>query len=156
MRTPILAAIAVATLGAAVPNPVTWKLQDAPAKPVKAGGRFTVNVVAQIEEGWHLYSMKPLPDGPIPTRVWLPEGQPFRLAGEIKAPAPQTLQDPNFNMEVEFYEGRTVFSVPVLAASGAQADPRSMEVSASYQACNDKLCLPPRTVKIVVERDAGK
>jgi hypothetical protein len=36
-------ALAAVSLVAAPPNPVAWKLTDVPAKPVKAGARFTVN-----------------------------------------------------------------------------------------------------------------
>jgi hypothetical protein len=38
----ICAALASVSLLAAPPNPITWKLSDAPAKPVKAGARFTL------------------------------------------------------------------------------------------------------------------
>ncbi len=104
MRIMILAAMAAVSLGAAAPNPITWKAQNAPSK-VKAGARFSLKLVAQIEEGWHLYSMKPVEDGPIPTRIWLAEGQPFELAGAVAAPPPESVHDTNFNMEIEFYEG---------------------------------------------------
>ena len=156
MKTLILAAWAAVSLGAAPPNPVAWKIQGAPAKAVKPGARFSVKLAAQVEEGWHLYSMKSLPDGPIPTRIWIGEGQPFELAGSVAAPPPQAVQDPNFNMEVEFYEGQTVFTVPVRVAPGAAAGPQKLQVSASYQSCNDKLCLPPRTVKIEVPVELAK
>ena len=151
----LAAALAVA-LSAAAPNPVAWKIEDAPAKPVKPGARFTLKLVAHIEEGWHLYSMKSLPEGPIATKVWIAEGQPFQLAGEVKAPAPQTVQDPNFNMEVEFYEGRISFSLPVRIAPGAPAGAGKIEIGASYQACNDKLCLPPRTMRVEAPVEIGR
>ena len=156
MKILVIAALLAATLGAAPPNPVLWKIQDVPSKPVKPGARLTIKVLAQIEEGWHLYSMKPLPDGPIPTRIWIAEGQPAVLSGQIVAPAPQSVQDPNFGMEVEFYEGQAIFTLPVRAASAPPAGARTLEVSASYQACNDKLCLPPRTVKIEVPFEFAK
>jgi thiol:disulfide interchange protein DsbD len=146
MRNLLLAAIAAATLCAAPVDPVLWKLQ-APAKPVKSGAPFIVKLVAAIEPGWHLYSLKPVAEGPIPTRIWIGEGQPFKLAGAIDAAEPVTANDPALNMEVETYEGEAVFTLPVQAAGGSAGQQR-LVVSASYQSCNNKLCLPPKTVKV--------
>ncbi len=145
--TKLLLAAAMATVLRAAPaDPVSWKL-EAPGKPVKAGARFQVKLVAVVEPGWHLYSLKPMAEGPIPTRIWIAEGQPFRQAGAIDAAEPETVQDPALNMEVEMYEGETAFTLPVQSAAGA-AGARKLVVSASYQSCNNKLCLPPKTVKV--------
>jgi thiol:disulfide interchange protein DsbD len=148
MKTFLCAALAAFTLGAAAPDPVSWKLESPPAKPVKAGARFSVKVVAAIQPGWHLYSLKPMAEGPIATRIWIAEGQPFALAAAVQAPEATVVHDPNFNMEVEFYEGETSFTLPVKIAAGAAAGAQTLTVSASYQTCNDKLCLPPKTVKV--------
>jgi thiol:disulfide interchange protein DsbD len=103
MKNLIGAALLALSLAAAPADPVSWKLQEAPARPVKPGARFTVTLVAQIQEGWHLYSMKHMEDGPVATRIWLADGQQIQLAGSIKCSPPETLQDPSFNMEVELY-----------------------------------------------------
>jgi thiol:disulfide interchange protein DsbD len=148
MRPVILSMLVGVYLGAASLNPISWRFQDAPSKPVRPGARFTVKLVAEIEKGWHLYSMKPLPDGPIPTRIWIGEGQHFELASSVTAPPPLAVHDPNFNMEVESYDGPTAFTVPVRTAPKATTGVQKLQVSASYQSCNDKICLPPRTVRI--------
>jgi hypothetical protein len=67
-------------------------------------------LVAAIEPGWHPCSLKPMAEGPIPTRIWIAEGQPFTLAGAIHAAEPTTVQDPALNMEVEMYEGGVLHS----------------------------------------------
>jgi thiol:disulfide interchange protein DsbD len=105
-----------------------------------------VKLVATVESGWHLYSLKPVAEGPIPTRIWIADGQPFQLAGAVAAPDPVTVQDPALGMEVEMYEGEAAFTLPVQIAAGATGA-QKLVVSASYQACNNKLCLPPKTVK---------
>ena len=84
---------------------MTWKLQDLPAAPIKAGARFNLKLLAAVQQGWHLYSLKPMAEGPIPTRIWIAEGQPFSLAGAVQSPEPQVVQDPTFGMEVELFEG---------------------------------------------------
>jgi thiol:disulfide interchange protein DsbD len=131
---------------AAAPNPVLWKLEGVPVKPVKRGARFAIKLSGAIEAGWHLYSTKRLTDGPIPTRIWIPEGQLLRTAGPVQSPAPQTTQDPNFGMEVEYYQCNAVFTLPVQVSGTAPAGAGKAQVSVSYQACNDKICLPPKTL----------
>ena len=133
-------------LAAAPPNPVQWELRDPPARPVKPGTRFTLRLVAHIDQGWHLYSLKRLPDGPIPTRIWLGGEQPFQL-GPVKAPEPIAMFDPNFNQEVEFFTGEAAFALPLRATPSA-AGTGKVTVSASYQVCSDRVCLPPRTVQV--------
>jgi len=146
-----LAAIALAALMAAgAPDPVVWQIANANAKAVKAGARFNIKLAAKIQETWHLYSLKPMSEGPIPTRIWLAEGQPFELVARIQAPDPEKLQDPSFGMEVEQYEGEADFTLPLKVAAGAPAGPQTLIVNASYQTCNNKICLPPKTVKVQV------
>jgi thiol:disulfide interchange protein DsbD len=145
----VCAALLALALGAAPPEPVVWKVETAP-KPVKAGGRFTVRLLANIENGWHVYSMKPLDDGPVPTRIWLADGQPFQLAAAIKADEPETLQDPTLKMEVGLYEGTAGFDLPVKVAPATAAGTLHMVVNATYQSCNNKMCLAPKTVRVEV------
>jgi DsbC/DsbD-like thiol-disulfide interchange protein len=147
MKTLFCAGLLALGLAAAPADPVAWKLQDGPAKPVKAGGKFTVKLVAKIEDGWHLYSTKHVEDGPVATRIWLADGQPFQLADAIKSSPPETQQDPSFNMEVELYEGQATFTLPLKVGAGT-AGIQTLTVSASYQSCNNKICLPPKTVKV--------
>jgi hypothetical protein len=87
-------------------------------------------------------------DGPVATRIWVADGQPFQLADSIKSSPPETLQDPSFNMEVELYEGEASFLLPLKVAAGAPAGAQTLIVNASYQSCNNKICLPPKTVKV--------
>jgi thiol:disulfide interchange protein DsbD len=143
-------ALAAVWLAAAPANPVAWKLGDAPAKPVKAGARFTVKLTASIQASWHIYSMKPIEDGPIPTRIWLAEGQPFQLAGPVKADEPQTLQDPTLHMDVELYEGVAGFSLPLKVAPGTPPGTQNLVVNVQAQSCNNSICLPPATVKVEI------
>jgi thiol:disulfide interchange protein DsbD len=148
VKTLLCTALTLLALGAAPADPVAWKI-EAP-KPTKAGKVFHVKLVAAIQPGWHLYSLKPAAEGPIPTRIWIAEGQPFALSGGVQAPEPITSQDAALGMEVEYYEGETPFTLPVQIAAGTAAGTQTLTVSTSYQSCNDKLCLPPKTVRVQV------
>lgn len=147
MKSLFLAALAAALLSAAPPDPVAWKA-DAPAKPVKPGARFVVTLTAKVQDGWHIYGMKAVPDGPIPTRVWLADGQPASLAGPVQPDDPQTMRDESFGMEVQLYEGEAGFKLPLAVKAGTAPGALKIVINASYQSCNNKLCLPPKTVKV--------
>ena len=155
MRKLLVAAALAAVLAAAPADPVAWKLQNPPSA-VKAGAKFSVKLLATVQEGWHLYSLKPMAEGPIPTRIWMPDGQPFSLAGAVQSQDPMVMQDASFGMEVELYEGEAVFTLPVRVAAGVGAGAQKLLVSASYQSCNNKLCLPPKTVRVEVPVTIGK
>ncbi|MBL0156995.1 MAG: protein-disulfide reductase DsbD N-terminal domain-containing protein [Bryobacterales bacterium] len=129
--------------------PVQWAV-TAPAagSAAKAGGKLAVTVTATIAPGWHLYSLKKMEGGPIATTIVLPEGQPFRLAGAIDASAPLSKFDDTFQMDVESYEGGAEFVLPLAVAKDAKPGAAPLAVHARYQVCDDKQCLPPRTVKL--------
>ncbi|HKE20928.1 MAG TPA: protein-disulfide reductase DsbD N-terminal domain-containing protein [Bryobacteraceae bacterium] len=150
MRAPGSVVLLAFTLAAASPDPVAWKIEGAPAKAAKGGDRFTIKLVAEIEEGWHLYSMKEVADGPVATRIWLAEGQPVQLAGPIRGDPPEMVEDASFNMEVEEYLGQAEFTLPLRATGWVS----KLAVNVSYQSCNNRICLPPKTVK--VEAALGK
>jgi thiol:disulfide interchange protein DsbD len=156
MRLPIWAALAAFSLLAAGPEPVIWKVQDAPSKALKPGARFTVKLAAGIQSGWHIYGLKPVADGPIPTRIWIEPGQPAELAGAVQGTEPQTMQDPAFDMEVQLYEGEISFSLPLRLAQSASPGAQKVAVNASYQSCDNKICLPPKTVKVEVPVTVAK
>lgn len=154
MRLLAVAAFAAAAIMAAPPDPVSWKA-DA-QKAVKPGAAFSVKLVAKILDGWHIYGLKTVADGPIPTRIWVAEGQPARLAGAVQATEPQTMQDASFNMEVQLYEGEAAFTLPLRLAGGTPPGERKILVNASYQSCDNKICLPPKTVKVEVPVTVAK
>src|SRR5262249_12021814 len=49
----------------------------------------------------------------------------------------------------ELYEGAVAFGVPVKIAPGP-AGPRKASIKVRYQVCNERTCLPPKTVDVPV------
>jgi DsbC/DsbD-like thiol-disulfide interchange protein len=127
-------------------NPVKWSL-SAPAT-AKPGARIEPQLTATIDEGWHLYSLKQLEGGPIATRIAVPPPQQFKLAGMIDAPVPLTAHEEAFDMSVEFYFGEVEFTLPIEVNRDAKPGPHNLVVTARYQACDNKQCLPPKTVRL--------
>jgi hypothetical protein len=138
-------------------NPVRWSFSDHDVKAA-AGALLTVHLTAEIEPGWHLYGMKKIDDGPIPTTLVLDKGQAFEIAGPIHASPPVSLDDPNFGTKVDFYIGRAHFELPLRVANGHNPGADSLKVIARYQMCNDHVCLAPRklTISLPIEILGGR
>jgi len=125
-------------------NPVSWKLDsDARGQEAKT---FTVTLTATIEAPWHLYAIEQPKGGPVPTTISVPDGLPFKLGGKILSPKPIERFDENFKLQTKFFEKEVTFTVPLSAATDGRVDDVALNVR--FQACNDTLCLPPRTVKV--------
>jgi DsbC/DsbD-like thiol-disulfide interchange protein len=129
------------------PDPVKWAIAAAPAQ-VKAGQFFRVTLVARIAEGWHLYSMDRKEGGPIPTTITLPGPQWFRLSGRVEPPVGITSFDEGFEMEVETYLGEAEFLLPIETLPGVKPGEVTLKFAARYQACDNRECLPPKTVQL--------
>jgi thiol:disulfide interchange protein DsbD len=127
-------------------DPARWSIAGPKTAPAP-GAKFQASVQAVIEDGWHLYSLKKLAGGPIPTSIIVTESPALKAAGPVEAPAPERKMDEAFGMEVESYAGGVEFSVPVEVAKDARGE-QTLEVAARYQACNDRECRPPKTVRL--------
>lgn len=117
-------------------------------------GLANVTLTAECEEGWHLYALTlPRDDGPFPTVIRLAPSTTYEQAGAIVEPAPIELEDPNFQMLVRYHGHATTFSIPVRRLSNG-----AMNIigDVEYMCCNDKMCLPPVTVKFSVPLPAVK
>lgn len=143
--------VSIVTCAFAQSNPISFSIKsNASSKALQPGDTFTVQVLARINDGWHLYSTAQPPGGPMATRILVPPNQFFKLAGPIRAPAPLTELDPNFKIETHFYEESAVFSLPVVvvASDSSSLGKQKLQVNVSFQTCNDRYCLPPQTVKL--------
>ena len=111
-----------------------------------SNGHSQAILSANIAPGWHVYSITQPPGGPNAAAVTVPAGQAFQQKGSITGTQPQSAFDPNFQMKTEFYEHTVTLKVPLQSAtaSGTQA----VRVDIRFQTCNDRLCLPPKTVHL--------
>lgn len=129
-------------------NPVAWTLKlDSPNKSFKAGDTFNVQISANIQPGWHLYSTTKLENGPIATSIKLEEDQPFEQVGEINQPTPIVTFDPNFNLDTEYYEKSATFTLAVKVLPNISPNNNKLTVQTRYQSCNSEMCLPPKLEK---------
>jgi len=132
------------------PQPVQWSAKFASsASALHPGAKVTLNLTASIDSGWHVYALSQSPDSPvIATDIGVPAGQPLALAGDVAAPQPISRMDPTIGKQTDFYEHSAAFTLPLKVDKKARAGKHSFEVDVRFQACSDRLCLPPRTEKI--------
>jgi thiol:disulfide interchange protein len=135
-------------------TPAKWSLATADQqKALKKGESATVELKADIDEGWHLYALDQPPGGPIATTIRLIDEIPFEFSGKINSPAPLVKPDPNFQgadgkaLQTKYFEKSVIFSVPLSATRNA-ADLSVLALVVRFQLCNDTTCLPPKTVEV--------
>lgn len=128
-------------------NPVSWSLEsDAKGKSLKSGEKVSAKLKATIEPNWHLYGVEQPDNGPFPTKVTIAENLPFEIDGVAASPNPITQFDPNFGIDTKFFADKAEFIVPLKTKSDAKGD--DLAINVRYQVCDDRICLPPKTVKV--------
>ncbi len=118
---------------------------------VAPGGRLAAIVVADVQQGWHLYSTTQAAGGPVPTTIKLDAGPVFQQAGALVSPPPRKSFDENFGIETETYEGRVEFRLPVQIAKDAATGKQKLSLKVRYMLCSDTLCLPPQTKTLAAD-----
>lgn len=110
----------------------------------RSGDVVEGTVTATIAEGWHVNSNQPLEEFAIPTALSL-EGAELL---EAKYP-------PHAMKAFEFSEGKELavfdgtFRIPFRAKLGTGAN--AITASLRYQACSDRVCLPPNTATTTID-----
>ena len=130
------------TSWAGTPLPTHFTASVSPS-PAHAGEVVTVTIKAQVDAGWHVYSVVPAATGPAATEITaLPGGT---AVGPTTEDAPIRKFDPNFQTEVAYHEGAATFrrQFRLMGAVGKT-------ITLHYQTCNDHVCLPPTDVALPV------
>ena len=133
-------------------NPTKWSLEsNLKGKSLKKDESFKAELKAVIEDGWHLYAVEQPEGGPFPTKIMLPENTTFSIGGKIESSKPIVKAEPLFMvddkpLETKFYEKQAVFTIPLKTLSDVNAD--DLAINVRFQVCNDKVCLPPKTVEV--------
>lgn len=133
-------------------NPVEWN-----GKLTKASeGVYTFVFVAEIEEGWSIYSHKMDPDlmGPLPTVIVINEESQFEIFKDISETGSKVVSgfDKFFEMEtIKLYEdGRFEITVKLLD------DTKPITGFLEFMACDDEMCLPPTGLDFSFNPETGE
>lgn len=130
-------------------SPVSWSVSysDLPNNE----GEITFK--AKIDPKWHIYSQRPTDAGPIPTSFNITAGAGFELTGKVQENDAHEEFVAAFDAKVFIFEKEAVFKQKIKRKSTA-----GFKISASveYMTCNDRQCLPPKTVDLGVDVPAKK
>ena len=134
-----IAVAAVLVLPAQVLNPVKWNYTVKELSGEELELRFT----ASIDEGWHLYSQKSDPNGPIPMEVTFDDSKDYTRLGGVAEPKAHEEMDDVFKVMVRYFNGTAVFRQKIKRNTDK---PFKVSGSLYYQLCNDGSCIAPDDV----------
>ncbi|MFQ5527959.1 MAG: thioredoxin family protein [Thermoanaerobaculia bacterium] len=118
------------------------------------GEDVIVDVLLEVERGWHVNSHTPTYDYLIPTQAEIapPPGWP---AFEMTYPEGE-LQSFSFSEEMlSVYDGQFVIRATSRVPAEADLGAVPLSISVRYQACDDRKCLPPVTASTKLTLDVA-
>ncbi len=145
-RTAILVIAVFAIVSAkAQLSPVTWSFTATKV----SDKTYEVHMTATIQNNWHLYSQSQPADAiAIPTTFTINANPLFTKEGKIKEVGKmEVMKDASLGVSANQYS-RTVDFVQKIKLKGNAKTNFSGKVE--YQTCDDKKCLPPKTVNFSV------
>lgn len=125
---------------AQVYDPVKWSFSHR----LEGDDHAILSFTATIEEGWHVYATKLESDlGPIPTEVVFSNIEGASLVGSIVEPKAHKAYDPNFDMELSWFEKKVTLTQKIKL----NADIAKITGELTYMTCDDTKCLPPEYIE---------
>jgi thiol:disulfide interchange protein DsbD len=127
-----------------VPNPVLW---TATYKAINAN-EGEIIIQAAIEKGWHTYSQRPTEAGPIPTSFIFKSMPNYQLNDKtIETDAHEEFVKA-FDAKIFVFTTKAEFKQKIkLKVKSGFTIPLKIE----YMCCNDMMCLPPKTIELLVK-----
>src|ERR1700739_2936942 len=95
--------VSAQTAAPAAAQTVNWTVTADPAEAVKQGGRFTLTLHGEVADGWHVYALKQLPNGPTPLRVTLDQNDVATASGAPLGSPATKIHDQGFNLDTLFF-----------------------------------------------------
>ena len=122
-------------------NPVTWSFTA-----VKTGEKnYEIHMKATIQSNWHMYSQTQPGDAiAIPTSFVIKPNPLFSKDGKIKEVGKmEVMHDKELNLSANQYSNSVDFVQKIKLKANVKTN---FSGSVEYQTCDDKKCLPPKTV----------
>ena len=136
----LIVSLTTSVLQAQIINPVKWSTS---VKKISETD-YELSAIATIDAGWHLYSQNVPEDGPIPTTFTFKSNANYVKKGNTKEEEGHTINDPVFEMKINFFEDKATFKQRVKILKTTQTISGEVE----FMVCNDKQCSPPTTVDL--------
>ena len=126
-------------------NPVSWTFSE---KKI-AEKTYEIHLTASMQTAWHLYSQTQPDDAiAIPTSFTFTANPLLNLDGKIKEVGKlEKFHDEKLKLSANQYSEKVDFIQVVKLRSNLKTN---VAGSVEYQTCDDKKCLPPKTVNFSV------
>lgn len=141
----LMAIFFAAVAGKAQLNPVTWSFSA-----VKLSDKmYEVHMKATIQPGWHLYSQTQPKDAiAIPTAFTFNPNPLLSRDGKVKELGKmEVMNDKELGVSANQYSLTVDFVQKVKLKSAVKTN---LTGNVEYQTCDDKKCLPPKTVNFSI------
>lgn len=121
--------------------PVSWSFSS---KKISEK-TFELHLTANIQSGWHLYSQDQPDDAiAIPTDIKINNNPLLKLDGKVKEVGNmEKYKDKILGVSAHQYSNKVDFVQLLKIKSNAQTN---VSGTVQFQTCDDKKCLPPKTV----------
>ena len=115
----------------------------------KANSSVKLVIYGQLDEGWHLYSIKKHPDlNIIPTSV-VYQNTWYQKQGELKESETTNIFDEALEIEVQAHRKQFQLQQTLLIHKDAPVGSLDLTGYVQYQVCNQKVCLKPQETKFI-------
>jgi Disulphide bond corrector protein DsbC len=117
-----------------------------PRVHAKRGQEVTAPITAELQAGFHVNSNQPADEYLIPLRLTWVKG-PLETV-QVMYPKPQMEHFAFSQKPVSIFSGKFEIVTKFKTAPAAQPGMALMNGKLRFQACNDRECLPPKTVDV--------
>jgi len=147
-KTGLLSILIFFVIAVSAQSPISWTFT---AKKLNAN-TYEVHMTATIQNSWHLYSQDQPEDAiAIPTSFSISNNPLLEMVGKIKEQGKlEKFHDKELNLSAHQYSKNVDFVQTVKLKGKVKT---KFNGSVEYQTCDDKKCLPPKTVNFSVALD---
>jgi thiol:disulfide interchange protein DsbD len=135
--------------GAQILNPVKWTSRVEQHNEQEA----TLYILPVMEKGWHIYGQILQGEGPIPTEIIFEKSSDYDLIGRPVETGTKKVMDPIWGFEVTYLSDGSFFTQKIKIRNPA---PFQIKATVNYQACDERMCLPPDDVLLLFTINQGK
>ena len=119
-------------------------------QPIRPGDSFKVALVAEIEEGYHLYG----PEEPYPSRTEVSVSGENMEVGDPSYPPVETRELSGLGT-YDLFEGTITIRIPVKLSDSGTAPEHTMKATVNYQVCTEFACSAPASEELLITVAGG-
>ncbi|MEO8172414.1 MAG: protein-disulfide reductase DsbD domain-containing protein [Sediminibacterium sp.] len=110
---------------------------------------YELHLTASVQSPWHLYSQFTPEGGPLPSVIEFSKNPLISFEGAVKEEGRLVQKrEEVFGIDVKYFEGRVDFVQKIKLKAKVKTN---ISGTVKYMVCNDRECLPPKTVSFQLE-----